>query len=336
MGEAPTPHPFTLSQGASPIKQLSAPVATSSPAPEHSPRPKQLHPSPDPVDDMPLRVTMSKATSEGLPNSKWWEIPPLYKILTWSCSEAFSQDTSLVRETREEYLKDTPPTSLWRVHMTCKRSSGIWLRLLSYLAWPFMKSRKYGRGQTSCNKLTMHWGLYQKALNSSEHYPIRVPKGYGTGGHTWPRCTMPLQWHDQLPLVQEGGPEWGDNCQLPSDHALQAQPGMQQMLQLPVNLIGHPLPPWPAELPTLQRGRPQWVRLIQVAASRRHAELISPNWKSEQKSQGELSFPQTALSGTPPPINTALEENQMENVPPTNLQHPVTCFPTHLDQEATH
>ena len=37
-------HPFTLSQGASPIEQPSAPVAPSSPAPEHSPRPKQLAP----------------------------------------------------------------------------------------------------------------------------------------------------------------------------------------------------------------------------------------------------------------------------------------------------
>ena len=40
MGQAPTSHPFTLSQGASPTEQLSAPVAPSSPAPEDSPRPK--------------------------------------------------------------------------------------------------------------------------------------------------------------------------------------------------------------------------------------------------------------------------------------------------------
>ena len=40
MGQAPTSHPFTLSQGASPIKQPSAPAASSSPASEHPPRPK--------------------------------------------------------------------------------------------------------------------------------------------------------------------------------------------------------------------------------------------------------------------------------------------------------
>ena len=41
MGQAPTSHPFTLSQGASPIEQPSALVAPSSPAPEHSSRPKR-------------------------------------------------------------------------------------------------------------------------------------------------------------------------------------------------------------------------------------------------------------------------------------------------------
>ena len=67
MGHAPTSHPFTLSQGASPIEQLSAPAAPSSPVPEHFPRPKRQHPSTDPVDNMPLGGTTSKTTSEGPP-----------------------------------------------------------------------------------------------------------------------------------------------------------------------------------------------------------------------------------------------------------------------------
>ena len=166
--------------------------------------------------------------------------------------------------------------------------------------------------------------------------PIGIPKAYGTGGHTWPGCPMPLQWHEPLPLVWEGGSEWGDSCQPLSDGGLQAWPGVQQMLQLPINLIRHPLPPWLAELPTPRRGRPQWVSLVQITASWRHTELISPNQESEQRSQGEFSFPWAALSGTPPPISTALEENQMEKVPPTIPQHPVTCFPTHLHQVATY
>ena len=40
MGQAPTSQPFTLSQGASPIEQSSAPPAPSSLVPEHSPKPK--------------------------------------------------------------------------------------------------------------------------------------------------------------------------------------------------------------------------------------------------------------------------------------------------------
>ena len=156
MGQAPMSHPFTLSQGASPIEQLSVPAAPPSPAPEHSPRPRWQHPSPDPVDDMPLGRTTSKATLEGLSSSKQQEILPLNKVLTWSHSEAFSQDTSLVRETREDYLKRHYPNFLQRAHMTCQRSSGIWPKLLSYLAWPFMKSRRCGKGQMSCDKLTTH------------------------------------------------------------------------------------------------------------------------------------------------------------------------------------
>ena len=60
--------------------------------------------------------------------------------------------------------------------MICQRSPGIWPRVLSYLAWPFTKSRKHGRGQMSCDKLTMTWGLTQKASNSSKLYPHCSPQ----------------------------------------------------------------------------------------------------------------------------------------------------------------
>ena len=105
LGQAPTSHPFTLSQGASPVEQLSASAAPPMPAPEQSPRPKRWHPSPDPVDSMPLGGTTSKATSEGPPSSKWQEVPPWNKVLKQSHSEAFSQDTNLVKEARKEYFK---------------------------------------------------------------------------------------------------------------------------------------------------------------------------------------------------------------------------------------
>ena len=43
------------------------------------------------------------------PSSKQQEIPPWYKVLKQSHSEAFSWDTSLVRETRKEYFKRHSP-----------------------------------------------------------------------------------------------------------------------------------------------------------------------------------------------------------------------------------
>ena len=67
MGQAPTSHPFNLSQGASSTDQVSAPVSPSPPAPGHSPRPKCQYPSPDPVDISAPGGTMSKATLEGPP-----------------------------------------------------------------------------------------------------------------------------------------------------------------------------------------------------------------------------------------------------------------------------
>ena len=98
-------YPFSFSQGVSSSEQVSAPMALSPPVPEHSPRPKQQHPSPDLVDVLPPGGTMSKATQEGPPSSKQQEIMPLHKALTQSCLEAFSQDSSLVSKMREEYFR---------------------------------------------------------------------------------------------------------------------------------------------------------------------------------------------------------------------------------------
>ena len=105
MVQAPTSHPFTLSQGASPAEQLSASAAPPTPVPEQSPRPKGQLPSPDPTGNMPLCGTTSKVTLEGPPNSKQQEVPPWNKVLKQSHSEVFSQDTNLVKEARKEYFK---------------------------------------------------------------------------------------------------------------------------------------------------------------------------------------------------------------------------------------
>ena len=104
LGQAPTSHPFTLSQRTSPVGEQSAPAAPPPPVPKQSPRTKRWHSSPDPADNMPLGGTTSKATSEGPPSPKQQEVPPWNKALKQSCSEAFSSDTDLVKEARKKYF----------------------------------------------------------------------------------------------------------------------------------------------------------------------------------------------------------------------------------------
>ena len=70
MGQAPM-STHLPSHKEPPTEQAPAPVAPASPVPEHSPQPKQQHPSPDPVDVMPFGGTTSKASPEGAPSSKW-------------------------------------------------------------------------------------------------------------------------------------------------------------------------------------------------------------------------------------------------------------------------
>ena len=55
-------------------------------------------------------------------------------------------------------------------------SFSTWPIPLSYLAWPSMRSRRYGWGQMSCSKLTMHWGPCQRAWDSLEWYPHQSPQ----------------------------------------------------------------------------------------------------------------------------------------------------------------
>ena len=109
LGHVLTSHPFSLSQGAFPSGQGSAPGFPSPPVPEHSPWLKWQHHSPDPVDVLPPSRTMSHVTPKGPPSSKQWEVMPLHKVLTWSCLEVFGQDSHLVRKTKEEYFRSHCP-----------------------------------------------------------------------------------------------------------------------------------------------------------------------------------------------------------------------------------
>ena len=57
------------------------------------------------------------------------------------------------------------------------------------------------------------------------------------------------------------------------------------------------------------------------------------NQESEQRGQGELNSPWAALDT--PAHQHSPRGNQIEKVLPTNLQHPLTCFPAPHDQVAT-
>ena len=70
LGHALMSHPFSISQGASPSQQGSAPGTPSPPVPECLPRPKWQPHSPDQLDVLPPGGTTSKATPEGPPSSK--------------------------------------------------------------------------------------------------------------------------------------------------------------------------------------------------------------------------------------------------------------------------
>ena len=98
----PSIQPFTRNP---PSGQVPASMNPSPPVPQHSPRHKQWLSSPNPVNVLLLSRTTSKATPEGSPSSKQWEMTSLDKALTPSCLEAFNWDSHLVRGMREEYFK---------------------------------------------------------------------------------------------------------------------------------------------------------------------------------------------------------------------------------------
>ena len=91
MGHAPMSHPFTLSQGASPTKQLSVPAAPPSLVPEHSPRPKRRHPS--------AQTLWTTCLLAGPCPRQPWKGPQLQVV----------RGPTLVQGTQTELLRSTQP-----------------------------------------------------------------------------------------------------------------------------------------------------------------------------------------------------------------------------------
>ena len=67
LGQTPLSHLFILSQRDSPVEEQPALAAPPTPVPKQSPKPKRQHPSPDPMESMPMGRTTLKVTFEGPP-----------------------------------------------------------------------------------------------------------------------------------------------------------------------------------------------------------------------------------------------------------------------------
>ena len=104
LGKTPPSPPLIPPQRTSPVEEQ--PITAISPtlATKQSPSPKRQHPLPDPMESMPIGSATPKATLGGPPSPKRQEIPPWLKSLKPNCTEAFSQDSNMVQETRREYF----------------------------------------------------------------------------------------------------------------------------------------------------------------------------------------------------------------------------------------
>ena len=79
-------------------------VASPRPEPKQSPWPKRHHLLPDPWGSMPMDETSSKASLEGPSSSKRRETPTWFASLKPSCTEAFSHDSGLMKETQLHFF----------------------------------------------------------------------------------------------------------------------------------------------------------------------------------------------------------------------------------------
>ena len=69
LGQTPLFLPLALPQRTSPVEEQPTSVVPATPAPKQSPMPKRWHPSPDPVESMPLGRTTPRVTLGGPPSS---------------------------------------------------------------------------------------------------------------------------------------------------------------------------------------------------------------------------------------------------------------------------
>ena len=79
LGQTPPLPPLTPPQRTSPVEEQPTPAASPTLAPKHSPKPKRWHPSPDPMENMPMGRTTSKTTLGGPPAPRGKRFLPVSK-----------------------------------------------------------------------------------------------------------------------------------------------------------------------------------------------------------------------------------------------------------------
>ena len=86
------------------------PPATTSPKPEprRSPPPKRQHSSTDAQGDMSIDEDFPMASQGGPSSSKTGKMVDWFSSLSPSCTDAFSQDSSLMKEARDGYFTTHP------------------------------------------------------------------------------------------------------------------------------------------------------------------------------------------------------------------------------------
>ena len=126
------------------MEELPTPAAPPTPVPKQSPRPKRQHPSPGPVESMPLGETTLKVTLGGPPSSKQQEIPDWDRALKPSCTKVLGQDSYLVKDARREFfLKHSYNFIMQGTHDLSEIFKQMAMSA-ELLAFPSMKSRHHG------------------------------------------------------------------------------------------------------------------------------------------------------------------------------------------------
>ena len=180
----------------------------------------------------------------------------------------------------------------------------------------------------------MHWSLYQKALSSSEWYPHWSSQRLWDW---WAYMTwMPFATSMALPTAPVGGRRARMRGQLSPTFG-QHTTGLAWCATNATTTHQPHQTPYAAMAGRTANPQEREASMSQPCQSNCQQETCRVNLFSSRIWTGEsrgTQLPLGCLIGDIPPISTALEENQIEKVPPANPKCPITCFPTHLDQEA--